>query len=455
MNLYESIEQNNLKLLLPNFHKGQILIYGDVMLDRYWYGSTSRISPEAPVPIVHVHDQLECPGGAGNVALNLVTLGAEVHLLGSIGDDEAGETLQRILSDHKVANYLLKTPNKTTTKLRLLSANQQLVRMDFEETVALETRKILFKQYQQILSKVNLVILSDYNKGCLSEPQEFIKLAKQMNLPVLIDPKQSDFSVYNGATIVTPNFSEFTMVVGECATEAIILEKAVNLMDQHDFQAILVTRGAQGMTLIQRDGSHFSLSAKAPEVYDVTGAGDTVVAVLAGAVATGESLPAAVRLANTAAGIVVGRLGAACVNLNELQQAIEQQKSLNSTPANSKIVDLVKLQQEVKHCRAQAESVALLIGEFDILSTQHLSLLKKISKTYDRIIVGVTDDSLSHGHNAHSFLARQTAMAGFLGLDWVIGLTNQEWPVILEIMTLDKVYFASKNRKLCALLEKS
>lgn len=412
------------------------------MLDRYWYGKTSRISPEAPVPVVHVRDDQKCPGGAGNVALNLITLGAKVELFGLIGDDQAGETLKHLLHQHGVVAHLLSQADMpTTTKLRLLSANQQLVRIDFEETIVDVECEALMQACQQKMASANLLILSDYSKGCLNNPQPLIAAARDAALPVLVDPKRLDFSVYRGATLITPNFKEFTAVVGECSTESAILEKGCNLLQQHNFSAILVTRGEHGMTLIEQDGSNFSVAARAPEVYDVTGAGDTVVASLAAALAAGEALPDAVRMANIAAGIVVGRLGAASVTPAELRNTIEQQRETGAQLADAGVVSHQSLQTSLQDCVSRQETVAFIIGEFDVLRAKHLEFLQSIREEYDHIVIGVVSQDLVEAKVVHSLKARQAAIAGFTGVDWVIGLKKADWQAFTPMTSSHKVFF--------------
>lgn len=306
---------------LPLFSHARILIVGDVMLDRYWYGDAFRISPEAPVPIVHVNHVKECAGGAGNVALNIVSLGAQADLLGIIGSDEAGESLKGHLED--VNGYFqqeLTVP--TITKLRVIAQNQQMIRLDFEQSLKQVDKIYLEHQYTQLLPKANGVILSDYGKGTLSTVQGLIAQARQHNIPVFVDPKGMDFTRYRGASLLTPNLKEFEQIVGYCETEEILTERGMNLMASLELGALLITRGSKGMTILRPDETPIHLSAVAREVYDVSGAGDTVVAVLACAVAAGQSLLEAAAIANVAAGIVVGHVGAASVTVAELENVI-------------------------------------------------------------------------------------------------------------------------------------
>lgn len=308
---------------LPIFSRAKVLVAGDVMLDRYWYGDALRISPEAPVPVVHVSQIKECAGGAGNVALNIASLGAQAHLLGIIGTDEAGESLKGHLENIN-GHFQHESSVPTITKLRVIGQNQQLIRLDFEKTLAPINKTFLEEQYRDLLPQMNAVILSDYGKGTLTSIHHFIEKARQANIPVFVDPKGMDFARYRGASLLTPNLKEFELVVGHCETEEMLAEKGIALMHSLDLGALIITRGSKGMTILRHDASPLNLSAVAREVYDVTGAGDTVVAVLACAIAAGQSLPQAAAIANIAAGIVVGHVGAASVTVAELRQALQK-----------------------------------------------------------------------------------------------------------------------------------
>ncbi len=313
---------NTFKMIeLPNFSDAKVLIVGDVMLDRYWHGDASRISPEAPVPIVHVNKVKECAGGAGNVALNIVSLGARADLLGIIGVDEAGESLKSHL-DRVNGHFQHESSLPTITKLRVISQNQQLIRVDFEESLKKLNKTFLEEQYERLLPEMNAVILSDYDKGTLSDAHFFIEKARKANVPVFVDPKGMDFKRYHGASLITPNLKEFELVMGHCETEEILAERGHALMESLDLGSLIITRGSKGMTILCPNHEPVHLPAIAREVYDVTGAGDTAVAVLACAMAAGKSLPEAATIANIAAGIVVGHVGAASVTVPELQEAI-------------------------------------------------------------------------------------------------------------------------------------
>lgn len=303
---------------MKTFNTTKLLVVGDIMLDRYWIGDTERISPEAPVPVVKVTQQDDRPGGAANVALNLAALDAHATLIGITGADADSTLLKQLLGAAGITPLFHETRQAPTiTKIRVMSRSQQLIRMDAEESLITEAEALL-APYAQALQQADLVILSDYAKGTLSRVQELIQSAREIGKKVLVDPKGTDFSKYRGATLLTPNLAEFEAVVGPCQTDECIERKGQALIDMLDLEALLVTRSEKGMSLIRAGGDALHLPAQAHEVYDVTGAGDTVIAVLGLALAAGADYPEAVRLANTAAGIVVCKPGTATLTLQEL-----------------------------------------------------------------------------------------------------------------------------------------
>lgn len=424
---------------LPDFSTASILVIGDVMLDRYWFGDTSRVSPEAPVPIVKINGTDNRPGGAGNVALNIAGLGAKVTLLGMTGDDEAASILEQQLSAAGVVHDLCKSDTLSTiTKLRVISRHQQLLRMDFEETFTSIPTTQLNERFQQHLSNANLVILSDYKKGTLSDPQALIQLARTANVPVLVDPKGHDFSIYKHATIITPNFKEFEAIVGHCENEQDILDKGRDLLVKYDIATLLVTRGEDGMTLIQRDSDDIlHLPAYAREVLDVTGAGDTVISTLGTAVAAGVNLPQATALANLAASIAVGKLGAAIVSTPELNAALTGKTSY----ANG-IVNEEQLLRAVSEAKAQGKRVIFTNGCFDIIHAGHVTCLQLAKQLGDYLIVAVnTDESIQKLKGPHRPINhldhRMTVLAGLESVDWVVPFSDDTPERLLEILKPD------------------
>ena len=306
---------------LPDTSKARVLIVGDVMLDRYWFGDVSRISPEAPVPVVKVDRSEERPGGAANVARNTAALGAQTALLSVVGADEAGQALARLLREADIDASLHEDAKlSTTVKLRVVGRQQQLLRIDFENSPDHEVLKAKLAEYAERLNRCDVVILSDYGKGGLAHIADMIRLARAARKPVLVDPKGEDYARYAGATIITPNRAELREVVGRWNSEADLAQRAQKLRAELGLDALLVTRSEEGMTLFRAGGTDYE-PALAREVFDVSGAGDTVIATLAVMMAAGLDTAAAMRLANLAAGVVVGKLGTATCSREELAAA--------------------------------------------------------------------------------------------------------------------------------------
>lgn len=302
-----------------SFRKARILVVGDAMLDRYWMGVVERISPEAPVPIVRIDEEVERPGGAANVARNAAALGARVTLLSVVGADEPGARLESLLKRERVHPQLHHDRGiKTTVKLRVIGGrNQQLLRVDFETPPSHEVLATKLRDFERMLDDTDVVVLSDYGKGGLTHIVKMIGLARRAGKMVLVDPKGEDYARYKGATLITPNRSEFRQVAGPWKNERELAERAGQMRRRLDAKALLVTRGEEGMTLFQ-DGTRFHVATQAREVADVSGAGDTVIAALAVALASGAAMKDAVRLANRAAGVVVGKFGTAVATPKEL-----------------------------------------------------------------------------------------------------------------------------------------
>lgn len=295
-----------------------VLVVGDVMLDRYWYGAVDRISPEAPVPVVRVTREEERNGGAANVAYNVVTLGARASLLTVVGDDEASHKLEALVAGTGINPYFGRDAElKTTVKLRVIGRQQQLLRLDFENTPKTEVLASQSAEFARLLPKHGAVLFSDYGKGGLAHVSDMIAQARAAGTPILIDPKGTDYSRYRGGNVITPNRAELAQVVGAWQDEAALRTKAHTLREQLDLEAVLLTRSEEGMTLFDAQGE-LHVSAQAREVFDVTGAGDTVIATMAALVAAGMDLRATVPLANRAASLVVGKFGTATVSYEEL-----------------------------------------------------------------------------------------------------------------------------------------
>lgn len=406
---------------LPDFTKANILVVGDLMLDRYWTGQTGRISPEAPVPVVKIDGSEDRPGGAANVAFNAAALGANIRLLGLTGDDESADLLAQKLYALGVECDFIKLPEyDTITKLRVLSRNQQLIRLDFERNFAAADTKLLLQKFAESIGNVDLVVLSDYNKGTLHDAAKYIELANAQNVPVIVDPKGTDFSKYAGATLITPNMSEFQAIVGECDDELTIVKKAQDLVEKLSLEALLVTRSEHGMTLLQCGEQEIHFPAKAKEVYDVTGAGDTVISTLAASVAAGATWSQATALANAAASVVVGKLGTSTVSASELANAVSGEKS-----SGRGVMSEQQLAIAIDIAKRNGQKVVMTNGCFDILHAGHVSYLSSASELGDKLIVAVNNDESvtrlkGKGRPINHLDRRMAVLAGLASVDWVV-----------------------------------
>ena len=408
-----------MNIRIPQFDQVRVLVAGDVMLDRYWFGATGRISPEAPVPVVHVRDTEERPGGAGNVAVNLASLGTHCTLLGITGDDAAAAALAASMEKRGVRCQLTRLRHAATiTKLRVLSRHQQLIRVDFEETFGSFASPPLLPEFQRNLADAQVVILSDYGKGSLAGVQALISAARAAGKPVLVDPKGRDFGKYAGATAITPNLAELEAVVGECADEAAIVGKGEKLRAELGLQALLVTRGEHGMTLLEAGHAPVHLPTQALEVSDVTGAGDTVIALLAAGLGASLAFAEAAALANLAAGLVVAKLGAATLTPAELRLAAH-------TRSGSGVLDEAAAMDAVSHARSLGERIVMTNGVFDILHAGHVSYLEQARKLGDRLIVAVNDDASVQRlkgvqRPVNTLVNRMQVLAALGCVDWVV-----------------------------------
>jgi D-beta-D-heptose 7-phosphate kinase/D-beta-D-heptose 1-phosphate adenosyltransferase len=421
---------------IPSFARARVLVVGDLMLDRYWHGPASRISPEAPVPVVHISEIEERPGGAGNVALNIARLGAQCTVLGLTGDDDAANALEKSLQAAGVKTRFIRLKeNATVTKLRVMSRHQQLIRLDFEDGFIGQNISGEEVEFAKLLDEQDVVVCSDYGKGSLRNVQSLIALCREKKIPVLIDPKGTDFDKYTGASLVTPNLSEFEAIVGECENEDELVEKGQQLCAQCNFDALLITRSEHGMTLIQSDEEVFHLPTRAREVYDVTGAGDTVISTLAAALAAGDDIHNAVALANLAAGIVVGKLGTASVTQEELYQEIHKHIAVKRG-----VVSQQELMVAVDQCRKRGEVIVMTNGCFDILHAGHVTYLQQAREQGDRLIVAVNIDETvrklkGEDRPVNSLEHRMRMLAALECVDWVLPF-EEETPkrLICEVL---------------------
>ena len=402
----------------------KVLVIGDVMLDRYWTGSVKRISPEAPVPVVEAKDIEERVGGAGNVALNISSLGGDAGIVGFIGKDEDGTCLEEILKEEGVVTNLEVTDCRTITKLRILSQHQQLLRVDFEKGYARHSKESMNKSVMELIDGYQALIISDYGKGTLSDVARLIEIAKSKGIPVLVDPKGTDFSKYYGATLITPNMKEFELVVGKCSSESEIQVKAMKLANSLSVDAILITRSEKGMMLVTNSGHSEKVATVAKEVFDVTGAGDTVIAVMGMALAANYSYMDSMVLANAAAGVVVGKIGTASLSKEELYQAMHEVSDIKYGVLSESL-----LLREVKGARLQGEKIVMTNGCFDILHAGHVSYLKAARAKGDRLIVAVNDDeSISRIKGPSRPIVtlenRMSVLSALDCVDWVISFSE-------------------------------
>lgn len=417
--------------------KALITVLGDLMLDRYWFGSAKRISPEAPIPVINVQNNEDRLGGAANVALNLRSLEKEVVLAGLIGNDLEGQRFTELCHQNHIQNNVcIKDDFQTITKLRIISRQQHMLRCDFEQphtATQLDTQYI--QQLLELIEQSNIVILSDYQKGFLADPQQFITHARAHNIPIVVDPKGNDFTKYRGATLLTPNRSEFEAIVGVTSSEDDLLIKAEQLRHDLNLDALLITRSEEGMTLIQKNEPSFTIPAKAQDVYDVTGAGDTVIATLVAMMVEGKPLTEATTIANIAASIVVGKLGASQVSIQELNRAINIQER-----AHHLVLTLDELKDELKSARANNETVVMTNGCFDLLHKGHVTYLNEARKLGDRLIVALNSDASVKrlkGENRPIMdeSSRATVLASLSAVDWVIMFDdNTPESVITELL---------------------
>lgn len=410
--------------MIPDFHASRILVAGDVMLDRYWYGATSRISPEAPVPVVRVEREDARAGGAANVALNAASLGATVRLLGVAGRDEAATRLRALLDAGGVRLELEPSAGQETiSKLRVMSRNQQLIRVDFERAAGEACgfdRAAYRRRFQAALPPAQAVALSDYGKGTLGDVAALIGDARAAGRSVVVDPKGTDWRRYAGATLITPNLAELEGVVGPCPDDASIVERGTRLLADLALEALLVTRAAQGMTLLVPGNPPVHLGARAREVYDVTGAGDTVVGVLTAALAAGADFIQAAHLANLAAGLVVGKLGTAVVTPRELAHAIRGQHE-----GDAGILDETELLERVAEARGDGQVIVMTNGCFDLLHVGHVRYLEAARRLGDVLIVAVNTDASvrrlkGNGRPLNPGRDRMRVLAGLKSVDWVV-----------------------------------
>ena len=409
---------------IPDFSKTYVVVAGDVMLDRYMFGTTNRISPEAPVPIVHIQETDDRPGGAANVAVNLASLGVSTRLLGVVGQDAAADSLQEIMKARGIRCEFQRVDDRpTVTKTRVQSRGQQLVRLDQENASAMPGGAMT-SALKKAIDGAGAVVLSDYGKGTLGDVAAMISLCRDADLAVLVDPKGSDFTKYRGASVITPNQAEFESVVGACTTDEELVDKAQVMIDELRLDALLITRSEKGMLLVEADAPPVFLSTQAREVFDVTGAGDTVIATLAGVLASGEDLASAAALANIAAGLVVRKIGVASVTPGEINASLHQRGQ-----GGRGLVGRSELKAMVAESHERNERVVMTNGCFDVLHAGHVAYLEEAKSIGDRLIVAVNDDDSVRRLKGESrpinmLEDRLLVLAGLAAVDWVVSFAD-------------------------------
>lgn len=410
-----------MSLSIPDFSPVKALVAGDVMLDQYWFGPTSRISPEAPVPVVRVAQSQTRPGGAANVAVNLASLGVQTTLSGVVGRDANAGALRELLGAQGVRLELIESAERPTiTKLRVLSRNQQLIRLDTENAFAPVEARELMNSIGRHVGEAAVCVLSDYAKGTLLEATTLVRICAERKVPVLVDPKGTEFGRYRGATLLTPNLAEFEAVAGHARNDEDLVARGQRLRADLGLVALIVTLGERGMAVIPGDGDAVFIAARAREVFDVTGAGDTVIAALAAGLGSGMTLADAAALANVAAGIVVRKIGVASVTPSELRLELHEHGR-----GGRGLLRREEARRVAAEAKARGERIVMTNGCFDILHAGHVSYLEEAKTRGDRLLVAVNDDDSVRrlkgaGRPVNSLADRMAVLAGLAAVDWVV-----------------------------------
>lgn len=439
-------ESRQLLSLIERLGEGRVLCVGDVMLDRFVYGDVSRISPEAPVPVCRVIGENAMLGGAGNVVRNLASIGVSVDFVSVIGSDKAAQEVQSLISndDQIVAKFIKDPERQTTIKERFVAGSQQLLRVDREETeeVGSEISHQLVEYVSTLLPDVGALVISDYGKGVLLTGTiiELIGAAREANCPVIIDPKGDDYRRYSGATLITPNRHELCEASRKDIFDDDSAAAAAKFIaTEYQIENVLVTRSAEGMTLVSRSGVEH-LSSEAHEVFDVSGAGDTVVATLAASLAVGSSLLEAARLANVAAGIVVGKTGTAITDVSEIAATLRRQEPQIS--GELKVMPLEVAVEQVAVWRVQGERVGFTNGCFDLIHPGHVAILAKSRAACDRLVVGLNADQSvkrlkGESRPVQNEASRAAVMASLASVDLVVLFTEDTPVKLIEALRPD------------------
>lgn len=413
-----------MSLFVPDFSQLKVLVIGDLMLDQYWFGPTSRISPEAPVPVVRVQRHESRAGGAANVAVNLNSLGVRTVCSGVVGQDANGAELRELLKAAGISAAFTESSQPTITKLRVLSRNQQLIRLDTEEQVAADASDALAAEAAKHIPAAQVCVLSDYAKGSLASVGALIRQCNAAGVPVLVDPKGVDFARYRGATLLTPNLAEFEAVAGVATDDADLVRRARELCEQLDLSALVVTLSERGMLVVSSSGDRI-LPARARQVFDVTGAGDTVIATLAAGIGAGLDVEAAAGLANLAASLVVAKIGAASVTPLELNLALHEHGE-----GGRGLLTREQALAVTREARQRGERLVMTNGCFDILHKGHVAYLQEAKARGDRLLVAVnTDESVARlkgpERPINTLEDRMAVLAGLASVDWVVPFAEE------------------------------
>jgi D-beta-D-heptose 7-phosphate kinase/D-beta-D-heptose 1-phosphate adenosyltransferase len=420
-------------LKLPSLRDTHVVVVGDVMLDRYWYGDARRVSQEAPVPVVDIAREEHRPGGAANVALNVASIGARCTLLGVVGDDSAARLLRGSLEAAGVrCEFVTAADFATIVKLRIVSQRQQLLRADFDRAVP-DIQADLQGRLEALLRDADVLVLEDYDKNTLAKPAAMIALARAAGVPVIVDPKAKPLSAYAGATLIKPNDHEFRAAAAEWTTEDRLVELARSACQTHHVDALVITRGNRGMTVVAGAGQAEHIPAHEVEVFDVTGAGDTVAALLAIGTAVGWDVVRSARLANLGASLVVAKVGTATVSGPELANAVMRRGGRDRG-----VLSREQLAAAVALAKAAGERIVFTNGCFDILHAGHVTYLEEARALGDRLIVAVNDDAsvqrLEKGPNrpVNTLDRRMRVLAGLTSVDWVVSFHEDTPEPLLE-----------------------
>lgn len=444
----------NTDIIKLNFSESKILVVGDVMLDQYWHGGTSRISPEAPVPVVKIKKTDNRPGGAANVAANLVALGSQVKLLGAIGKDGAADILSKVIEAKNIPHELVALDDfATIVKLRVLCRHQQMIRLDHEdefEDISLDNLRAIYDVYASEVSKYSAIVLSDYAKGVLNNPRPYIDVANAFGIPVIVDPKNNDFSVYKGAHIVKPNLSEFESIVGKCLDLEMLEERARNLMSACGIRNLVITRGGEGISVIQDQQQATHLPACSGEVYDVTGAGDTVIAVFAAALSAKMDLVKAAHISTIAAGLAVSKVGTTSISIQEIRDAMDKPKELQLGILQPEVVRDV-----IKQCQARGEKVVFVNGCYDVVHFGHIRYLERARAYGDRLVIGVnSDESIKRlkgpDRPYYNLQQRMEVLSSLKAVDWVVPFTENTPGTLVEFLSPDIIVKTNEKFKTVA-----